>query len=211
MSKFKPGYQGAMREKSREQYLRELIDASPIACILTDATVPDNPIVAANEAFARLTGYRTAEILGRNCRFLSGEGTDPAARAIMRQAVSAAMPAVVEILNYKRDGSPFRNAVMIAPSFDAQGELAFFLGSQMEVGPGGLDDRRETARRKTAQLSLRQIQVLRRMAGGMRHAQIARELGLSEKTVKMHRAALVAKLGCQTSAEAIRIAVEADL
>ena len=48
------------------------IGHSPIATILTDPRLPDNPIVAANGAFARVTGYSVEESIGRNCRFLAG-------------------------------------------------------------------------------------------------------------------------------------------
>jgi PAS domain S-box-containing protein len=199
-----------MRNDSREHYLRQLIAASPIACILTDPNAADNPIVAVNDAFVSLTGYQPAEIFGRNCRFLGGEETEAAARAVLREAVAAGTSAVVEITNYRRDKVAFRNAVMIAPFFD-EGKLTFFLGSQMQVAAGGLRGRKADAQRKIAQLSPRQVQVLRYMAQGLRHAQIASEIGVSEKTVKMHRAALVGKLGCATSAEAIRIAFEGGI
>jgi PAS domain S-box-containing protein len=199
-----------MSKESREQYLRQLIEVSPIACILTDPKRTDNPIIAVNDAFVRLTGYAHAEILGQNCRFLGGDRAEPAARATLRSAIAAGKSAVVELTNFKRDGTSFRNAVMIAPFFE-QGELTFFLGSQMEVEPDSVSGRREIAKGKIARLSPRQVQVLRYMAGGLRHAQIASALGVGEKTVKMHRAALVAKLDCATSAEAIRIAIEAGL
>jgi PAS domain S-box-containing protein len=199
-----------MHKKSREQYLRQLIEVSPIACILTDPGFADNPIVAVNDAFVNLTGYAPEEIMGRNCRFLRGSAAEPAARAVLREAIAKGASAVVELTNYKRDGTPFRNAVMIAPFFE-KGELIFFLGSQMEIETGGVSGLGEIAKAKVARLSPRQLQVLHYMSRGLRHAQIASELGVSEKTVKMHRAGLVAKLGCTTSAEAIRIAIEAGL
>jgi hypothetical protein len=49
------------------------------------------------------------------------------------------------------------------------------------------------------------------MARGRRNKQIAPALGISERTVKMHRAGLLAKLGVASSADAVRIAVEAEL
>jgi DNA-binding NarL/FixJ family response regulator len=60
-------------------------------------------------------------------------------------------------------------------------------------------------------LSPRQREVLIKMAHGLLNKQIAHELGLSEKTVKMHRALLIAKLDVPTSADAVRLAVEAGL
>ena len=119
---------------------------------------------------------------------------------------------MVEILNYKKDGTPFRNAVMVAPIFDDAGELEYFLGSQMEVvSAAGLSsaDRSDAAREKIAALTARQREILAMMSAGKLNKQIAYSLGLSERTVKMHRAALLKALDVKTSADAIRLAVEA--
>ena len=119
---------------------------------------------------------------------------------------------LTEILNYRRDGSAFRNGVMITPLFGDEGELEFFLGSQVDLGPsGGLRERRLKAVERVAALPQRQREVLERMARGMLNKQIAWDLKISEKTVKMHRAFLLERLGVATSAEAIRTAVEAGL
>lgn len=191
--------------------LQAFIDVNPMACIATDPRQPDNPVIAVNAGFSALTGYPAEEILGRNCRFLAGPDTETGARSRLRRAVEQGESVAVELLNYRRDGSPFRNAVMIAPLFDATGQLRYFLGSQMEVEPGRVLERRNIARDRVAVLSERQLAVLVRMAKGMRYSQIGREMGINEATVKMHRAALVKRLMCQTSAEAIRIAVEAGI
>lgn len=192
---------------SDRDYIR-LIELSPIAAILTDPNLADNPIVAANAAFERLTGYSSTEIAGRNCRFLQGPLTEPDTKARLREAVETATPLVIEMTNYRKDGSSFRNAVMLAPIKDRNGRLRFFMGSQMAIDAGALADRRAQAQALIATLSRRQLQVLTHMAQGLRHAEIANVLGIAEKTVKMHRAALVERLGCRTSAEAIRLAVE---
>jgi len=102
------------------------------------------------------------------------------------------------------------NAVMIAPVLDQEGNLAFFVGSQMDIGTSG-DSRKSRAIEQVEGLTPRQRDVLRQMARGMRNKQIAVALGINEKTVKMHRAALLTRLGVITSAEAIRLAVEAGL
>jgi hypothetical protein len=181
--------------------------------VLTDARQPDNPIVAVNEAFRRLTGYGDAEILGRNCRFLAGPETEPEAQAVLREAVREGRPALANMVNYRKDGSAFGNAVMIAPVLDAQGRIAYFLGSQMEVGSGAarFDARRNEAAAQVGGLTPRQREVLGHMIAGYRNKQIAGFLGIDEKTVKMHRAALLARLGVGSSAQAVRIGVEAGL
>lgn len=195
----------------REKLRRELVQSSrisPLATIVTAAIGPDNEIIAANDAFEKLSGYGEAEVLGRDCRILSGKGTSAASRAILRNAVKAGVPAFVTLLNYRKDGAPFYNAVMIAPVYDDSGMLAFFLGTQLEV-----DSERvlPDAKARLADLTPQQLRVLEKMARGLRHAEIASDLGLSVKTVKMHRGALVQRLGVATSTEAIRIAVEAGL
>lgn len=187
-----------------------LIVDSSIAAVVSDPRRPDNPIVACNDAFCRLTGYRRDEIVGRNCRFLRGEGTEKEATDRLREAVHRQHPAMVELTNYRKDGTPFRNAVMIAPLFDDAGKLVYFLGSQMAVDEAG-DSSRARALALVEGLTRRQREVLEALARGLLNKQMAYELSLTERTVKMHRAALLRALGVKTAAEAIRIAIEAGL
>ena len=189
-----------------------MIGSSPIAAVISDPRLPDNPIVECNAAFVALTGYQREEIIGHNCRFLTGPGTEPWLIETLRNGIRRRQPVMVEILNYKKDGTPFRNAVMVAPIFDTAGELEFFLGSQVEIAEDvarANDARREAAHARVAALSRRQREVLLHMAAGKLNKQIAYELGLSERTVKMHRAAVFTALGIKTSADAIRLAIEA--
>jgi len=182
--------------------------------VVTNPRRPDNPIEIANQAFCALTGYDEREVIGRNCRFLGGQDTNAAVRDEIRQAVRNEQSFLAEILNYRRDGTPFRNGVMIAPLFDDAGRLAFFLGSQVDLGsdgPAGLTARRAQARAIVESLPPRQQQVLEGIAAGLLNKQIAFRLGIAEKTVKMHRALLLERLGGISSAEAIRIAVEAEI
>lgn len=191
-----------------------LIEASPIASVISDPRLPDNPIVACNAAFCALTGYDEDQILGRNCRFLSGPGTEPWLTEAIRQGVRDHRPVLVEIMNYKRDGKPFRNAVLVAPIYDTRDELRYFLGSQVEVGddtPGPSIARRVRAAASVSALSPRQRQVLGLVSSGLMNKQIAGQLGLSEKTVKMHRGIVMERLKVRTAADMVRIAVEAGL
>ncbi|MBN8484999.1 MAG: PAS domain-containing protein [Sphingomonadales bacterium] len=188
----------------------ELISNSKVAAVVSDPRQKDNPIVACNQAFMDLTGYPREEIVGRNCRFLRGERTEPEQTAMLREAVAESRPVMVELINYKKDGTPFRNAVMIAPLFDAKGDLTYFLGSQMAIDDSGAS-RHEQARALVDSLSRRQRQILEALAKGRLNKQIAYELDLTERTIKMHRAAMLRGLGVRTVAEAIRIAIEAGL
>ena len=194
--------------------LIDAVDASPLAMVLSNPRRPDNPLEIVNPAFCSLTGYSEGEILGRNCRFLAGDLTQPAATEQIRASIRAQRPVLVDILNYRRDGTPFRNGVMITPLFDTEGGLAWFLGSQVDLSDAVADplaQRRADAALKVAELPARQREVLELMARGLLNKQIAWELKISEKTVKMHRALLLERLGVSTTAEAIRIAVEAGL
>ena len=192
--------------------LNTMIGTSPIAAVISNPRLADNPIVECNDAFVALTGYAREEIVGYNCRFLAGPDTEPWLTETLRSGIRRRQPVMVEILNYKKNGTPFRNAVMVAPIFDATGELEYFLGSQVEIAEDvarANDARRQTAHDRIAALSPRQRQVLLQLAAGKLNKQIAYDLGLSERTVKMHRAAVFASLGVRTGADAIRLAVEA--
>ena len=188
------------------------IHANPIPTVVTDMRQPDNPIIEANEPFALLTGYTREEILGRNCRFLAGCGTEPEARRALREAISNGQPIVVELTNYKKDGSAFRNAVMIAPMRDRIGNVVLFVGTQMEVTSTDRGELpRERARMLVAELTPRQREVLDLMTAGFQNKQISFRLGLSIKTVEAHRAHLIEALGVRSSTQAVRLAVEAGL
>lgn len=195
-------------DSEREELLRS-IRLSPIASIVTDPRLDDNPIIAVNKTFEQLTGYTEEELVGRNCRVLAGPETERAQSDVLSRAIATATPQVVELTNYRKDGSKFLNAVMIAPIFDEAGEVAFFVGSQMEVDGRKADAVRAAASQRIAGLTAQQKAVLRLMALGRRNRQIGEELGLTEKTIKMHRGALVRRLGVTTAAEAIRLAIEA--
>ena len=194
--------------------LLETIGLSPIATVVSNPRLADNPIEVANAAFCDLTGYSESDVVGRNCRFLAGEATEPWVTDQIRAAIGSRRPVLVDILNYRRDGTPFRNGVLVTPLFDEDGELAWFLGSQVELGansPVQFDARRARAVSLVKALPERRRQVLELMSRGLLNKQIAWELKISEKTVKMHRGLLLEQLGVLTSADAIRIAVEAGL
>ncbi|KHS42633.1 LuxR family transcriptional regulator [Novosphingobium subterraneum] len=204
-----------MRGKARisvRMSIAEMIASSPTAAVISNPRLPDNPIIACNDAFVELTGYPREEIIGRNCRFLRGPTTEDDKARVLREGIHRKQPVMVEIINYKKDGTRFRNAVMVAPIFDAEGEVEYFLGSQVELPEeqGAANDvRRNGAAERVERLSRRQKEILVLMAAGKLNKQIAYELGLSERTVKMHRSAVLKGLDVKTSADAIRVAIEA--
>jgi len=109
------------------------VAAAPTGVVISDPNLPDCPIVFANPAFHRITGYPPEEVIGRNCRFLQGAATDPAAVAAIRQAIAAARPIDIRLVNYRRDGKRFVNELHISPVHDEAGRLAYFMGIQHDV------------------------------------------------------------------------------
>lgn len=138
------------------------IEMTRMPMILTDPHQDDNPIVFANKAFLDLTLYEEAEVLGRNCRFLQGAQTDREMVAQLREAVAKRDSIALELLNYRRDGTPFWNAVFIGPVYEKNtGELLYFFASQLDV-----------TRRRESEKSLMQAQKMEavgQLTAGLAH------------------------------------------
>jgi sigma-B regulation protein RsbU (phosphoserine phosphatase) len=109
------------------------LDVAAEGITIADARLPDRPLIYANDGFERMTGYPVAEVLGRNCRFLQGPDTDAASVAEIRAALAESRECVVEILNYRKDGTAFWNRLSITPVRDSSGEVAHFIGIQSDV------------------------------------------------------------------------------
>jgi len=126
------------------------MDGAPVGITIADPHEPDEPLIYVNDAFEQLTGYDTYEVLGKNCRFLQGEDTDPETVARIRQAVDNRRPISVEILNYRKNGEPFWNQLNVAPVTNDDGDVTHFLGFQTDI-----TERKEVelrARRQAEQL-----------------------------------------------------------
>ena len=137
------------------------IEMTRMPMVLTDPNQPDNPIVFVNRAFLDLTLYSEEELLGRNCRLLQGEQTDPATVAEIRVAVEEQRAVAVDILNYKSDGRPFWNGLFCAPVFDAEGKLLYWFASQMDI----------TRRRVSEQsyLQAQKMEAIGQLTAGLAH------------------------------------------
>ena len=98
--------------------------------IITD---PHQNILSVNKAFEAMTGYREPEVLGRRCRFLQGPLTDPFQMAAIRRAVNQNLHFHGEILNYRKDGTPFWNELTISPVYDEQSVLSHYIGITRDV------------------------------------------------------------------------------
>ena len=109
------------------------VQATRMPMVVTNPRQDDNPIIFVNDAFCQLTGYARDEILGRNCRFLQGPNTDPATVTRIRDAIAAAEAIEIDIRNYRKDGQPFWNRLLIGPVHDASGVLTHFFASQHNI------------------------------------------------------------------------------
>jgi PAS domain S-box-containing protein len=113
--------------------LSQILDACVNGITLSDPDQPDNPIVYANKAFERVTGYARDEILGRNCRFLQGRDRDQPEVERIREALRDHVPVTVILRNYRKDGSLFYNQFAIRPLIDPEGKVIYYLGVQYDV------------------------------------------------------------------------------
>ncbi|KPM42502.1 hypothetical protein AK830_g4042 [Neonectria ditissima] len=113
--------------------LRDLSEGLAEVFCLSDPSRPDNPIVFASEEFHRTTQYGMNYAIGRNCRFLQGPKTNPFSVRRIRDKIEAGQEHCETFLNYRRDGSPFVNLLMIAPLFDSRGVVRYHMGAQVDV------------------------------------------------------------------------------
>ncbi|RHA39637.1 SpoIIE family protein phosphatase [Cellulomonas rhizosphaerae] len=109
------------------------LQASDVAFTISDATAPDNPLIWVNPAFTALTGYAPEHVIGRNCRLLQGPGTDPRTSAELHDAVATGTTVATVVLNYRRDGTPFWNQVVISPVLGRDGTITHHVGVQADV------------------------------------------------------------------------------
>ncbi|KAL9640908.1 MAG: hypothetical protein Q9204_000501 [Flavoplaca sp. TL-2023a] len=114
-------------------HLREASEGLAECFVVTDVTRPDNPIVFASEEFNRTTQYGMSYVIGRNCRFLQGPRTNRSSVRRIRDATMAGREHCEVFLNYRRDGSPFVNLLMIAPLCDSRGQIRYHIGAQVDV------------------------------------------------------------------------------
>ncbi|MFO7758441.1 MAG: PAS domain-containing protein [Roseovarius sp.] len=115
--------------------LRELLepDETDMSVVISDPSLPDNPMIFVSDEFEAQTGYSPEEAIGRNCRFLQGPETSEDAIQAIRHALRAETRFVIDILNYRKDGSTFLNRLRIRPIYDSDGQLMFFAGAQNPV------------------------------------------------------------------------------
>jgi sigma-B regulation protein RsbU (phosphoserine phosphatase) len=141
------------------------LESTAEGVVISDCSQPDMPIIYANRAFTEMTGYAYDEVVGRNCRFLQGKDTGTDAAKTIHEAITAQQSCNVEILNYRKDGTPFWNQLSVTPVRDDEGRTTHFIGIQSDI-----------TRRRAAENSLRAVnkQLKRDLqaAAQIQHAQL---------------------------------------
>jgi len=122
--------------KNQDAELRLLkrgIEASPNGMLIAGARSPDMPVVYANPAFAEITGYTHDDTIGHNCRFLQGDDTAPETLEAIRHGLRHQTEVNVELINYRKDGTPFWSHLRISPVFDNDGLCTHFISNQQDI------------------------------------------------------------------------------
>ncbi|WP_017926630.1 PAS sensor domain-containing protein [Thioalkalivibrio sp. HL-Eb18] len=109
------------------------VDASNDGVVIAEREGDDNILIYVNRAFEELTGYRSEEILYRDCRFLQGDDTDQEARTEIRAAIQENRPCRVTLRNYRKDGSLFWNELSLTPVFNDEDHLTYYIGIQKDI------------------------------------------------------------------------------
>ena len=101
--------------------------------VIVDLNLKDQPIIYASQAFCNLTGYAKAEIIGKNCRFLQGDKTKQESIKQIRKAVDEKRSLIVELLNYRKDGTEFWNELRLSPLIEENGDINRYVGLQADI------------------------------------------------------------------------------
>jgi PAS domain S-box-containing protein len=120
-------------QDSKWSILNKALHSSQSGIIVTDPSLPDNPIIYLNQGFSLMTGYKEEEVLGENCRFLQGPLTNLHHIDEIRSAISRNQSVSVTLVNYRKDGSFFHNQLTIDPTYIEEEDKYYFIGVQKDV------------------------------------------------------------------------------
>ena len=143
LNKFQENMAGTAERTSAERHIGNVqqqggifvqaVRLTRMPMLVTDPTLPGNPIVFANSAFAELSGYRMDELIGQEPHFLNGDGTDPEAIRRYETAIKEGRDETLEILQYRKDGTPFRAMLFASPLDDGQGRVINHFLSYLDI------------------------------------------------------------------------------
>jgi PAS domain S-box-containing protein len=175
--------QGTFQDISerRRQQANQIIHVAALKAISQGVVVTglDFLVTSVNAAFVAITGYSEAEIIGRNCSFLQSTDTDPSTAAEIGATLKQGRGFDGEILNYRKDGTPFWNELTISPVLDEQGSLTHFVGVTRDITERKRAEAARRAEEETQQIMAKRLAELsRRLVQAQEHArhQLAREL-----------------------------------
>lgn len=190
--------------------LAKAVGVCETSFVIVDATADGCPIIYANHAFERLTGYAQQDILGRNCRFLQGSDRAQPELDIVRRAIKWQMSCQVILRNYRKNGTMFLNEVAISPLHVERGRATHFVGAQRKVRYEHLEQLRAIALARLELLTNRERQVFSMLADGHTNKMVARSLGISPRTAEKHRHRILAKMEAGNIAMLTRYALAAE-
>jgi two-component system cell cycle response regulator len=124
------------------EFLRGVLDAAPEGIVVCAAGDADQPVVYANAAFERLSGYAREELLGQDLRRLQGSDREQEGRTQLREAIARRQSCRVLMRNYRKDGTQFWNEVVIQPMRASDGVVTHIIGFHRDVGERARSDSR---------------------------------------------------------------------
>lgn len=123
-------YLAVKRQNETLKLKDELLFGISQGIIVTDK---HRNVIYTNKAFEKITGYSSEYMLGKNPDILQGEMTDKNTVEMIQHKLKALIPFEVEVLNYKKDGTPFWNRIAVTPIFDTKNQLERFIGIQDDI------------------------------------------------------------------------------
>ena len=118
---------------ARLALLERAVEASGNAILITDAQHKAHPILYANPAFERMTGYPASDTLGRSTHFLLGADLAQDALVALRAALQGGYEARSLLRNYRQDGHLFWNELTVAPVRNEAGVVTHFVSVMNDV------------------------------------------------------------------------------
>ncbi|CUA85776.1 bifunctional diguanylate cyclase/phosphodiesterase [Pseudidiomarina woesei] len=119
--------------EERLQILNRSVEASTNGVVISDARKQGFPVIYVNPAFTTITGYQAEEMLGRSCALLQGPDTNPITTKQIAEALREQREVRCTVRNYRKDGTPFWNELIISPVRDNQGEVTHYVGLQSDI------------------------------------------------------------------------------
>ncbi len=110
------------------------LESLPTAVSISDVAASDSPLIYVNSQFTELTGFEPEDCIGKNCRFLQGDATDRVSTKQISVAIRHGIPIEICIMNYRKDGTPFHNFLLLTP-LPSNDERKLYLGCQYELKP----------------------------------------------------------------------------